>query len=136
MTDQQPTRSTRQSKGVHRGRTDIIRPRAAAGLRRVALAQLIGAFLLAPAAAGQKCWPVEELKSARAEQGKDVIATYDSWMREKSMTIIYRDPADGVVTAVAVDTNGTACTFDMGQTPADEEQGGPRTRDYLERHPI
>ena len=92
-----------------------------AALAWIALGQVAGALLPMPAEAARNCWPADELAKAHQEQGDEILLTYDSMMRDGSVTVIYRDPADGVVTTVGFDMNGMACIFDVGRTPTDTD---------------
>lgn len=64
--------------------------------------------------ARQRCWPLQDVLSAHEKQGDEILLTFSSWIREGAYTIIFHDPSDGVVTEIAVHTNGTACIYDVG----------------------
>lgn len=104
-----------QRKSDYRVNTVAVPWWATATLRMVALTLIVSAFPLSTAKAGQRCWPLDKVMDAHAEQGDEIVLTFRSRMREGSFTIIYLDPSDGVVTEVAIDSNGVACIFDVGE---------------------
>lgn len=91
---------------------------------RHAVSVLASVAILLPIAtsakAGQQCWAWKEVRSAHEKQGDEVLAMFRSWIRDGAYTVIFHDPADGVVTEVTVLGAGVACIYDVGK----------RIRDY------
>lgn len=80
------------------------------------------AVLLLPAPgvrASQQCWAWKEVRSAHENQGDEILAMFRSWIKDGAYTVIYQDPADGVVTEVTVLGAGVACIYDVGKRISD-----------------
>ena len=83
--------------------------------KSIYLALIASTFFVTPTRAEQGCWPVDQVVAAHARQGDDIILTFRSRVREGVFTVIYRDPADGVIVEITMYPNGEACVVDVGE---------------------